>query len=469
MNASAFAYDGNRTTSRRVRGSVPVHVSTPLGCASASPNRTTRGAGAIKKVGPRSRKRLSHDAAFFRRALELKAESRSASAGTPLVCRDSRRSLPFTAASTGKRANSRPWWEIHTFDLSADVSALRWTDCTDHAKSILAHLALCGSPDHHSFTLNLSAEVEVQARRAGKGPLDYLRRRVAEQLRRVLGQEARWWMCLEETSACRLHLHGEIECPAALLADARKALRRAGGEWKKDRQFQVVTRQRPDERWASYCSKGLMLATDWRREWMARLGCSRPWLVASFSGRAFSMSNSLRAGAKATLKELSDLVRHANHEDAVVTKRSEPGASTRPDRPRWWALALHGLLQNAATTQIIISSHNNEIYSFIDRDREFNPLSQHHPIPLKVLDLLDFQGVLRTLPLRSCGHRVVMAARGAHRCRRGPRASAVDPARPPAPRSDRRGPDRRAVPGSSEVRTPRFGAEPLSHHARAGY
>ena len=148
-----------------------------------------------------------------------------------------------------------------------------------------------------------------------------MRRHAAVNLRKVLGSDQRWWACLEETANRHLHLHGEIECPAVQLEEVRRALRLAGGEWAKgSRHFQAKFEPHPDARWASYCAKSLGLATDSRRALMARYGCTSSRWVASFSGSAFTMSNSTRAAAKAALEELSFSIRPTNRAPGDVTE-----------------------------------------------------------------------------------------------------------------------------------------------------
>ncbi len=340
---------------------------------------------ACKKVGTRPRRRLSRDAAFFRQALDAHFRSLTV-AREASVCRAaSSRPVPYAMSSDtpSTRAKSRTWWQTHGLQVEAGRSPPSWRDCTDQAKALLAHLALSRSPDLRGFTLRLSTSVERQARLAMKGPLEYLRRRVAEHLRKVLGPDVSWWTSLEESSDRQLHLHGEFVCPAAMLDEVRHALRSAGGEWPKgSRQFQIKLEHHPDERWAAYCAKGLSLATDSRRALMARYGCTSSRWVASFRGGAFTMSNSARAAARAALEELAGLVRRSNQTPGDPPGTATADAAARSNGSGWSARALQRLLQNIATKRPPALQQAIAISRLPRHKREFNPLSQHQRIPL---------------------------------------------------------------------------------------
>lgn len=139
-----------------------------------------------------------------------------------------------------------------------------WRDATDYLRLEYFHRALQTLGPVHSFTLNLSHDIEALARRQ-KNPGDWLRRRIARRLETGLGRAVDFWLVLEldrdhfdESTGrkrARLHIHGELQASADEIEKARACLRLAGGEWEKNRQFQVQTKPDPDTWWAGYCTK----------------------------------------------------------------------------------------------------------------------------------------------------------------------------------------------------------------------
>lgn len=128
-------------------------------------------------------------------------------------------------------------------------------------------------------------------------PANWLGRRIARQLEEALGRPVLFFGSLEEDGRRGLHIHGEIAINDNELKAARRALRLAGGEWKKVRQHQVHThRYSPDEGWASYCGKGLHMASPFVRELLSRHGS--PKLLVSYSGNPVFVSRELGQRAK---------------------------------------------------------------------------------------------------------------------------------------------------------------------------
>jgi hypothetical protein len=129
-------------------------------------------------------------------------------------------------------------------------------------------------------------------------PANWLGRRIARRLEEALGRPVLFVASLEEDDRRGLHIHGEIAINDNELKAARKALRLAGGEWKKVRQHQAHThRYAPDEGWASYCGKGLHMVSPFVRELLSRHGSSK--LLVSYSGNPLFVSRELSQGAKA--------------------------------------------------------------------------------------------------------------------------------------------------------------------------
>jgi hypothetical protein len=146
-----------------------------------------------------------------------------------------------------------------------------WYEATDKLKVFYFHKAAGSLGKVFRFTLNLSPKIEAQARSQADA-LDWLKRRVAKELKAIGDAPCEFWVVAEEERYCkvrnsqrrnpglpRLHLHGEIIADNMLRESIRKALRLAGGEWEDTRQFQAWLGPRADW-WPSYVCKD-----HWRR------------------------------------------------------------------------------------------------------------------------------------------------------------------------------------------------------------
>jgi hypothetical protein len=165
------------------------------------------------------------------------------------------------------------------------------------AKVDFYHWALAELRDVWTFTLRLRDDVEAEARSRDDG-CDWLRRRVARNLRAGLSRNVHLFGVFEEDDNRRLHLHGEFNVNDNEIERAKKCLREAGGVWTKARQHQAKTHPyRPDEGWASYVGKNLYKATPFLRSYFGRYGS--PDLLVSYRGDPLFASREIGRRAKA--------------------------------------------------------------------------------------------------------------------------------------------------------------------------
>jgi hypothetical protein len=137
-----------------------------------------------------------------------------------------------------------------------------WRDTTDILKVTYYHRALAEMSSPVGFTLRLNDDVQRLARQQ-PDPLNWLQERIKRNLTKVFGWSPAFYVVLEETDDMRpkLHIHGELALPHDLVCDKRflantkKALRAAGGQWPKGTQFQANLRLDADEGWTSYIAK----------------------------------------------------------------------------------------------------------------------------------------------------------------------------------------------------------------------
>jgi hypothetical protein len=137
-----------------------------------------------------------------------------------------------------------------------------WRDTTDILKATFYHRALTKMGSAVGFTLRLNDDVQSLARQQ-PDPLNWLQERIKRNLTKTLGWSPSFYAVLEETDDIKpkLHIHGELGLPRdmvtnkRLLADVRRALRMAGGQWLKCPQFQANLRLDVDEGWTSYIGK----------------------------------------------------------------------------------------------------------------------------------------------------------------------------------------------------------------------
>lgn len=129
----------------------------------------------------------------------------------------------------------------------------QWRDTSDQLRVLYLHRALATLGTVHAFSLNLRDDIERLAR-SQDNACGWLHKRIARELNAQLGRDVTFFPVIEEAEG-RLHVHGELLIEKSEAELARKALRRAGGEWVENRQHQTKTRLAPDEGWVSYIVK----------------------------------------------------------------------------------------------------------------------------------------------------------------------------------------------------------------------
>lgn len=136
--------------------------------------------------------------------------------------------------------------------------APQWRDVNDELKAELSHWALSFQGDVFAFTLDLGGEVERRALAKGAEAARWISQAMHRNLAAALHRTALFWFRLELGVGDKpyLHLHGEIACSSLERAAVRKALRKAGGDWKGLTSRQAhIPRYAPDTGWVGYSVK----------------------------------------------------------------------------------------------------------------------------------------------------------------------------------------------------------------------
>lgn len=222
-----------------------------------------------KKVKRGRSKSAPRTASFFRAVMAFRERAHASTASETSVSTDFPNGGAFKGGDRPRRRF--PLW----YERQPDCSPVRhralpqWCHLNAQGRAQYFHWALAKLGEVHSFSLNLRPDVEVQARLQPK-PLDWLKRRVDRCLKDELGRPVNALIVIEETDdhTRRLHLHGEFGVALHEVKRARKALRRAGGEWVKTRQHQAHTNPNPDSGWIGYCIKNFWKTTPFMREFL---------------------------------------------------------------------------------------------------------------------------------------------------------------------------------------------------------
>lgn len=193
-----------------------------------------------------------------------------------------------------------PWWE-GTYSSEAGRAhrfPAQWRDTSDLLRVLYFHLAMRELGPVHSFSLNLRPDIEARAR-LQDSPVSWIQKRVVRHLEAALGRPVAVYVVLEEDRQ-RLHVHGEIQIGADEAAPARKALRKAGGEWKEVRQHQAHTDADPDQGWPSYIGKEFYKYRPWARRFYEKArGASR----VTLRGNLFASTKALGLGARSLYEQ----------------------------------------------------------------------------------------------------------------------------------------------------------------------
>jgi len=195
---------------------------------------------------------------------------------TDEIARDNRfwRRRAFQVPGLRQHATPAPWRDL------SDVSTLEWF----HHAMRLAGPVL-------AVSLNLNAATEAKIRTLPNAAR-WMRNRIARELKLAFGHPVSCWFSFDISGTRRLHLHGEIAITLGDAERARKALRRAGGEWKEVRQHQCHTRDKPTVVWVQYAATGSIYVRPITSERLARM-IARP-----IAGDWFFATNDVRSTAK---------------------------------------------------------------------------------------------------------------------------------------------------------------------------
>jgi hypothetical protein len=185
----------------------------------------------------------------------------------------------------------KPWWDTFPSSLPSPARQYRtpapWRDVSDLIKITFRHVALKTLGPVYSLSLRLSNDVEAAAR-AEAYPLGWLHRRISLELQGALGRSVEFHLVAEEDASRRLHLHGEIQIAPHESADARGALKRAGGEWDAEASNrQLHMRSEPDAGWMNYLTLDLWRIS-YTRDFLPRYSSPRSSYAISFNGGAIS-------------------------------------------------------------------------------------------------------------------------------------------------------------------------------------
>ncbi|UXN61715.1 hypothetical protein [Phyllobacterium zundukense] len=164
-----------------------------------------------------------------------------------------------------------------------------WRDLTFWFQAVHLHDAGSHLGTVHSFSLNLRPDIEELARKQ-LSAASWLHKRIQLELKAAYGRKVDCWFVIEAAQSLkRLHIHGEVILPGSDATLARKALRKAGGEWAQVRQHQCHTSELPDDGWVSYALKDLA--------WNSARSRNAPF--RGFSGEPYAASQALRKSAQA--------------------------------------------------------------------------------------------------------------------------------------------------------------------------
>jgi hypothetical protein len=227
------------------------------------------------------------------------ASSRSAGKSAPIALGLSPASP--SGASGRVRSKVAPWW-LGKY-LNEPVRRYRnpalWRDTSDILRCHYAHEALRRLGPVYTITLRLRDDMEAKAR-TQPNPLVWIQKRIDHELFTALDRPVEFFLTIEEDGKRRLHCHGEFQVSAQEVGFARKALRKAGGEWKVAKQHQTKTAPDPDDGWSGYISKDFWKATSRMRR---LLGQYKTNYALTFHGSSLSITANINARAK-TLYEL---------------------------------------------------------------------------------------------------------------------------------------------------------------------
>lgn len=129
-----------------------------------------------------------------------------------------------------------------------------WKDAGELPRIIAINRAVADLGEPFAFSVNFDPKLIRAGNANERGLLDYLRRRVALELKRATGRAVPMWVVVETDDDGRPHVHGGLalndnDVPARI----EEALVKAGGNWKRQGSAPVdVRRQWNADGWAAY-------------------------------------------------------------------------------------------------------------------------------------------------------------------------------------------------------------------------
>lgn len=180
-----------------------------------------------------------------------------------------------------------------------------WRDLSDVSHLEWFHRAMRASGGSCGFTLNLSDDIVAKIGKQDRSA-NWLGRRIANELKIATGRKVPFFFAFEVSRSGRLHIHGELQICRDEQESARKALRRAGGEWETTRQHQAKTKPKPSVVWANYSAKHWVLMREHR--WNHSRPINGKWFfnaneVASLANELYSQK---KLAVMNLIEDLSD-------------------------------------------------------------------------------------------------------------------------------------------------------------------
>lgn len=255
------------------------HGSAPGTCPKHLPHASAPGKKS-KIVKSPTRKSVLGAAHFMQQIVDFGILGRTMTARRSLVrtTPSAPPTLPYTTTTPSPFLRRRLWWyqvlkskrkvEKTIGSVEFPGAPIKWRDLPRIGKAEFEYWAMTLSESLYSGSLNLSDTIEHQAKTQNKEPgTQWLNARIRRRLEEKLGRKAMiiiGWeekIELDETRSYeirhRLHSHIYLAINPNEIADAKEALKLAGGEVPKSfKRYQCHFREKtPDEGWLSYLGK----------------------------------------------------------------------------------------------------------------------------------------------------------------------------------------------------------------------
>ncbi|MCC4298126.1 hypothetical protein [Aurantimonas coralicida] len=238
------------------------------------------------------------------------------------------------------------------------------------------HNAMATLGEVHAFTLNLAPKAEA-ALKTKKSAASALLTSISRHLKRELKRPVAVMLALEEAPRRRrLHLHGELQITTDEAARARKALRRAVGEWESARQHQAKTVPAPDLGWIAYTAKD--------RHRLEKGGAYDRYIGRSISGSHIAASIQVKRKAQTLYNAWRKAYIAQSRRGTEANKSSvtySSGENTRDIRNNTLDTD-SGLNHNDVTEQQVPATLQKEDYAHRRPFRPDSPLQSDHRRPV---------------------------------------------------------------------------------------